>query len=132
MAAYYGYGPRASQSLIYGITVEDIPSPPTLDSLYAAIAALTLRVEDLEADMSEITSTIIDELAIIKSQTEDCGGGSSTDNTTLLKLVRAILHDNKMVLDAVENLKGKNGHGSSAQKDPSAIRNAVGRGPRAQ
>lgn len=83
---------------------------PTTDPL---IASNELTLEDDAEVVAGGNSTS----SVTNITTTTTGGGSGSASTaTLEKLVRALLHDNKMVLDAVENLKGSHGSASSSPK----------------
>lgn len=104
----------------YYLQLGGSPAPST-DPL---IASGEMTMED---DQEQTSGDIIS--SVTNLNTTSTGTGTTGSLATIEKLVRAILHDNKMVLDVVEDMKGKYGNGSSAQKNPSSNGNAAPRRP---
>lgn len=74
---------------------------PTTDPM---VASAEITMED---DEEQTSGDIISSVTNLNTLTAASSASGST--ATLEKLVRALLHDNKMVLDAVEDLKGSYG-----------------------
>lgn len=94
-----------------------------LTEVLAAIAALQATTDGLVVTVNNIDGIVTGlatNMATLLIAIEGLEAGSG-DHELLLKYVKAILHDNKMLLDLVEGLKGKNASstpGKEAPRDP--------------
>lgn len=88
----------------------DASPDPSTDLLVASVE-VSLADDAIQTDADIISS-------VTNISTTVNGSGAAGDTAELMKLVKAILHDNKMVLDTVEFLKGQsNGNRASHRSE---------------